>query len=283
MILAWNMTERVWVWFGSDPEVSKMAGTYANALSFAIPGMVAFSQLSQFFSSQRIMHPEVNAASLGLIANLILGLVFVLGWPVPGFDGYGFLACPIVTTAVTYLQLTFMVLVYVHWQRLHETCWPGFKPSEITWDRVKTFSDLYFPAAMSLASDFWRVAAIGSVAANLGEAEVAVFNTAYRIMWIALIFVGALSRAASVNMSIRLGKNDPFGARQAGYVGIGMSAAALVVLGGFVLFRSRWFAVIFTSDEEFLRLFEECSVPFTVTLFFMNLSVAIERIPYSMG
>lgn len=283
VILAWSMTERVWVWFGSDPEVSAMAGTYASALSFAVPGMVAFSQLSQFFSAQRIVRPEAHASTLGMLANLILGLVLVLGWPVPGFDGYGFLACPIVTAAVAYLQLAFVAYVCVRRQRLHRPCWPGFRASEITRDRVRTFLDLYVPAAMSLASDFWRVAAIGSVAATLGEAQVAVFHAAYRIMWIALIFVGALSRAAAINMSLRLGRNDPRGARRAGYVGVGMSAIALVGLGGLVLTRSRWFGVIFTNDEEFLGLLEECSVPFAITLFFMNLSVAIERIPYSMG
>jgi Na+-driven multidrug efflux pump len=73
------------------------------------------------------------------------------------------------------------------------------------------------------------------------------------------------------------------GARQAGYVGIGMSVIMLFVLNILIVFRSRFFGQIFTTSEEFLVLFEEASVPFTITLFFMNLSVAIERIPYSMG
>ena len=124
---------------------------------------------------------------------------------------------------------------------------------------------------------------IGSVAAKLGDAEVAIFNTAYRIMWIALIFISAISGAASIDMSIRLGKMDPHGARQAGHVGIGMSLLALFVLSVLILYQNRMFGLIFTSDEELLTMFKECSIPFTITLFFMNLSVAIERIPYSMG
>jgi Na+-driven multidrug efflux pump len=124
---------------------------------------------------------------------------------------------------------------------------------------------------------------IGTVAAKLGEVEVAVFNTAYRIMWIALIFVGSLSSASAINMSIRLGKMQPVAARQAGYVGIGMSIIMLFILSTFIVFRSRLLGQIFTTNEEFLILFEEAAIPFTITLFFMNLSVAIERIPYSMG
>mmetsp|Transcript_3241 Transcript_3241/g.7117 ORF Transcript_3241/g.7117 Transcript_3241/m.7117 type:complete len:504 (+) Transcript_3241:125-1636(+) len=283
VFFAWNMTEQVWLWFGSDPEISRMAGFYAKALSFAIPGTVAFGQLSQYFSAQKIMHPDVYSATVGLAANLLFGLIFVLGWPIPGFDGYGFEACPIVTSVVTYIQLAFMVIVYVYIQKLHETCWPGFDPSEITWARIKTFSELYFPAALSTSSDFWRVAVIGSIAASLGETQVAVFNTAYRIMWIALVFVISIAAASSINMSMRLGKMDPYGAKQAGYVSIGMAFVMLFFLGFLILVRNRWFGLIFTSDEEFLALFAECSVPFTIALVFMNLAVVIERIPYTMG
>jgi len=283
VFLAWNVTEQVWLWFGSDPEISRMAGYYARVLSFSIPGQIAFGQLSQYFSSQRIMHPEVNASSMGLVANLVFGLIFVLGWPIPGFEGFGFAACPIVTSAITYVQLAFVLVVYVFYQKLHEECWPGFKFSEITWVRIKTFSDLYFPAALSSSSDFWRVAVIGSVAANLGEVEVAVFNTAYRIMWIALIFVVSISAAASINMSIRLGKNDPKGAKQAGEISIGMAMCVLFLLVSLILLKNRWFGLIFTNDEEFLELFAECAFPFSISLFFMNMSVVIERIPYTMG
>jgi Na+-driven multidrug efflux pump len=102
-------------------------------------------------------------------------------------------------------------------------------------------------------------------------------------MWIALIVIGSLASASSINMTLRLGKMNPYGARQAGYVGIALSAAILVLLGNFVLVKSRLVARIFTEDEFFLDMFQEASLPFTLTLCFMNLSVAIERVPYAMG
>lgn len=81
---AWNLTEQVWVAFGSDPEIAAMAGYYSRVLSFAIPGILIFGQVSQFFSAQRIMSPEVNCASFGLLMNLVFGLIFVVGWPIDG-------------------------------------------------------------------------------------------------------------------------------------------------------------------------------------------------------
>lgn len=102
-------------------------------------------------------------------------------------------------------------------------------------------------------------------------------------MWLTLVVIWSIAGASSINMTLRLGKMNPVGARQAGYTGIALSAAILVILGVFVSFRSRLVARIFTEDEVFLNLFEEASLPFTLTLCFMNLAVAIERVPYAMG
>jgi len=81
----------------------------------------------------------------------------------------------------------------------------------------------------------------------------------------------------------RLGKLDCKGAKQAGYVGIGMTAIMLSCIGFFIVWKIRWFGQVFTNDEEFLRLFEEVRIPFAITLVLMNMSISIERIPYSMG
>ena len=177
-----------------------------------------------------------------------------------------------------YAQIFFIWFVYVHIQRLHEPCWGGWSWKEITLAHIKTFAELYVPAALGGASDFWRVAVIGAVAAKLGDIEVAVFNT-----WIVLILVNALSTAPGMKTSQRLGKMDDVGAKQAGWVGIYMSAAILLVIGFFVLWQTRAFGLIFTDDEVFLEMFYDARIPFTLTLVLMNMAVAIERIPYSMG
>tara|TARA_R110002050_G_scaffold34056_5_gene86208 strand:+ start:137 stop:277 length:141 start_codon:yes stop_codon:yes gene_type:complete len=40
---------------------------------------------------------------------------------------------------------------------------------------------IYVPAALSSASDWWRLSIIGILAATLGDVELAVFNTRYSI------------------------------------------------------------------------------------------------------
>jgi Na+-driven multidrug efflux pump len=127
------------------------------------------------------------------------------------------------------------------------------------------------------------VAVIGGIAASLGDEEVAIFNTSYRIMWIVLIIVMALAGASGINMTMRLGKLDHEGAKQAGHIGCGMAAGLCALVGLLVWSRIEAFGKIFTNDEVFLRMFAETRTPFCISLVLMNVSVAIERIPYSMG
>ena len=283
VIACWLSTKFVWRALGQEDEITADAGYYATVLAASIPGQIAYSQLSQFFSSQRIMHPEVIASSSALGLNLLFGLIFVLGVGIPNFSGFGFVSCPWVTTTVVYVQGFLLWYIACHRQGLHKKCWDGWSRSSVTIERIKTFSGLYFPAALSAASDFWRMGVIGVIAANLGELEVGVFNTSYRIMWIVLIMVSAVANAGGIKMSLRLGGGDAAGAKQAGVVIFSLALFILLAISLLVVTRIRFLGMIFTQDEEFLDMFEASAVPFTCTLFFMNLSVAIEQIPMSMG
>jgi Na+-driven multidrug efflux pump len=102
-------------------------------------------------------------------------------------------------------------------------------------------------------------------------------------MWIVLVLVMALSGASGINMSIRLGRLDHKGAKQAGYVGICMSTTVCFAISIAVWFKVRYFGMIFSNDTVFLDLFEDAKTPFVVTLLLMNIAMAIEKVPYSMG
>jgi multidrug resistance protein, MATE family len=283
VIFCWFVTAQVLAMLGSDANLAAMAGYYARVLAISLPGQVALDQLGQFFGSQRIMHPQVNASSAALILNVLLGLVLVLGIPIPGWEGLGFKACPWMTVSVIYIQFLIIYIIYIRRQRLHAPCWGGWSWQEITIPRIKAFCELYVPTALSVSSDFWRVAVIGVVAAQFGDVDIAVFNTGFRIMWLVMTLTAALSVAAGIKTGQRLGSMDYQGAKQAGWVGIYLSVVVLCVTGFIVVWRIRWFGRVFSDDREFLDLFEEVRWPFTLTLVLMNLSIALERVLYTLG
>eukprot|EP00584_Thalassiosira_punctigera_P002158 CAMPEP_0172531628 /NCGR_PEP_ID=MMETSP1067-20121228/4955_1 /TAXON_ID=265564 ORGANISM="Thalassiosira punctigera, Strain Tpunct2005C2" /NCGR_SAMPLE_ID=MMETSP1067 /ASSEMBLY_ACC=CAM_ASM_000444 /LENGTH=519 /DNA_ID=CAMNT_0013316025 /DNA_START=38 /DNA_END=1597 /DNA_ORIENTATION=+ len=289
--ISWSFTEKVWLWLGQSEDIAKDAGYYSFVFIFSIPAQLGFSQLSQFLSAQRIMKPEVASSLIALVGNLVLGVVMVMGIPHLGFDGFGFKACPLVTVMIVWCQC---LLLYLYWLKYYDKSQALSSSNAhkqdmsswtegITMERICTYSALYFPAAMALSSDFWRMGAIGAIAATLGEREVGLFNASYRILWITLIFVGALSGAAGIKIALRLGNGDATAARQAAAVGVSLACLFLFLLSTVVYFNIREIGLLFTNDESYLDLFEECRWPFTCVLFFMNLSVSIETIPISMG
>ncbi|EJK67992.1 hypothetical protein THAOC_10882, partial [Thalassiosira oceanica] len=183
--ISWAYTEDVWTWMGQPGDVAGMAGYYSRVFILAIPAQMIYSQLSQYLTAQRVMRPEVVTSSAGLAANLVLGLVLVLGWPIPGFAGLGFAACPIVTVVVVYIQLCILGYYFVKTEHAK----PPIEGANVnilshwtsgfTWTRFQTFSQLYFPAALALSSDFWRMGLVGAIAAKIGEREVGLFNASY--------------------------------------------------------------------------------------------------------
>ena len=285
--VCWWYTEAFWLnpaLSTTAPMLAHMAGYYARVLSLSLPIEMVTGQIRQFFASQMILHPEANAAIVALVGNLVLGFILVLGIPGSSFDGFGFTACPWVTAGVDYIQGAALIGIYWCGQQLHRPAWDGWAwTTAVTGERVLRFLELYVPAALATASDFWRVAVIGLVAARLGPSHVAVFHTSYRIIWIVLIIVSALASAAGIQATTRLGQMNAKGAKQAAWVGIEMGGAVVAVAGLLVYIKIEWFARIFTSDPALLALFVEARLPLVITLVTMNMSVALEKVPYSMG
>ena len=276
----WSNTKNVWLMLGESETLAAQAGYYAFMISLSIPAKIIFSLVSQFLFANRVTKPQMISSISALFFNLIFGFFFVLGYPLKNFSGYGFSACPVVTTLVEYVN-AFLLCCFFYVQ--HRSLWYGWERKEITKERIIVYAKLYVPSALALASDFWRMGFIGVMAAKIGALEVAVFNTSYRIMWITLTCTGSISGASGIKMGIRLGSGDYMSAKRAGYICVVLALIMLTILCSLLLIDIRIVGKIFSNDGDFLNLLDEAKIPFVATLFFMNLACALEKIPISMG
>lgn len=281
--ICWCLTAPVLHGLHKTPQEVSDASYYALVLAICLPVRIGFSQLNSFFSAQKIMRPSVVCSTAGMLLNLVGNLILVLGIAIPNWSGLGFPACPWVTTFVEFVQLFILWFIYCHILGLHKECWPGWSWDHITRDRVVQFWKMYFPAALSIGSDFWRVAVIGAIASSIGPSDLAVFNASYRICWMALTFLGALAGGVGVQLNVALGKGSTSDAKRAATVGTAMAVAVLAVLAILILFIPRSLARIFSNDPAVLDKFEECRFPFAAFVVLMNLSVNIEKIPMAAG
>lgn len=281
--ICWCLTAPVLQAAHKTPQEVSDASYYAIVLAICLPVRIGFSQLSSFFSAQKIMRPAVVCSSSAMLLNLVGTLILVLGIGIPHWSGLGFPACPWVTTCVEFTQLFILWFIFCYILGLHKECWPGWSWDHITRDRLVKFWKMYFPAALSIGSDFWRVAVIGAIASSIGQDELAVFNASYRICWMALTFLGALAGGVGIQLNVALGKGSTADAKRAAWVGTGMAIAVLAALAVLILCIPRTLAQIFSNDPAVLDLFQACRLPFAAFVVLMNLSVNIEKIPMAAG
>ena len=228
VLILWLSTARVLELLGTDPEVAGLAGYYAGVMALSLPATMISSRLITFFAAQKITGPSATTTPLALLLNLLLGLQFVLGLPY-GPLKFGFWACPMVTTLVEWFTTAMILVVYCGYYGYHQKC---YGPQVRCWNylrdvfiapfwgdaspyyaknirpKVKEFLRLVLPASLALASDYWRMSAIGLLAGGLGNKEVAVFNASYRLAWMNLTVIGSFSSACVTQLGIALGTGD---------------------------------------------------------------------------
>uniref|UniRef100_A0A7S3SW53 Uncharacterized protein n=1 Tax=Emiliania huxleyi TaxID=2903 RepID=A0A7S3SW53_EMIHU len=247
----------------ADAALIPDASYFSLVLLACIPARVLFSQLQQYLSAQRIVKPAAAVALVGLAANLLLGYLLVLGVPTgpSRFGGYGFPACPIVTSAVEWLQLLALAGLFCLCLGYGRQGWPqavgwcGVSPAFVTKSRVREYLKLYVPAALSIASDFWRMSAVGAFAASLSTLDLAVFTASYRVMWISLVLTGSLTGGVGIKVAQALGASRPHDARRCVVAGLGLACVALAAVAALILAAPRPLAAIFSSDASVLDAF----------------------------
>ncbi|CAK9114145.1 unnamed protein product [Durusdinium trenchii] len=284
-----------------DAQTAHDAGYYAMVMACCLPATMLSGRLTSFFTSQKITGPSSRTTPLALILNLVLGLQFVLGIPFSGLH-FGFWACPIVTSLVEWFVAAVLLVVYCGYFKYHEKC---YGPKLQEWNYLRdvfvapVFTDgsgrfayydnnihpkvwsyvrLVIPATLALASDFWRMSAIGLLAGTLGGREVAVFNASYRLAWMNLTVIGSFSSATVTQLGIALGTGDGHLSSKIRDLGIGSVGAFLSVTTFATLVYVRQLASIFSSDPEVIDLFEECRHEMGLMIFFMCFSMHFESL-----
>ena len=81
-LLLWStLTSTVISLITADASLLAPGAVYAGVLASALPGRVLYSQISQYLTARHVMYPTTLSAAAALLANLGLGLFFILGLP----------------------------------------------------------------------------------------------------------------------------------------------------------------------------------------------------------
>jgi Na+-driven multidrug efflux pump len=100
VFVSWHLTGVVLRVGGYHGKVLHYATLYSQVLSIGLPAMILRQQLTSYFQGQGILQPAVIVSVIAMVLNLLLQLFVTLGLGFKGWDGVGFVGCPMCVCSV---------------------------------------------------------------------------------------------------------------------------------------------------------------------------------------
>lgn len=198
-----------------------------------------------------ILLPTTFVGLASIVVAITGNYVFIYGGPF-GWSGLGFIGSPLSTVVASWFQPIAMIAYCCVYKRYHERAWGGWKRSELTLCRLRTFGAIAGPIACNSFASNLANALISLVAAKLG-AEAIAGNAVVAGMWGMLwaLFWG-YGCATQVRVANYLGAGQPHHAQRVVVLGLICTVSVVSVLAVVTSAYDTSVVSIYTNDASLL-------------------------------
>lgn len=180
-------------------------------------------------------------------------------------------------------MVLFIFIMYIYLKRLHQNCIPEQGIKSVNLKMIQHYLSQYIPINLAQFSDYLRVAVIGYFCTTLGEIQLSLLNTCFKLILINLAFVTSVGAAIGIKISQHLGAGATEQSKSLLFIGISSITVYLTFIGMVIVTIPSQIGSVFSSDPEYLHLFITLKYPIAMMLVFQNFTVACELILTSMG
>ncbi|KAM9812966.1 multidrug and toxin extrusion protein 1-like [Syngnathus typhle] len=230
---------------GQDPEVTRIAQLYITAYLPAIPAMFLYNLQFSYLQNQGIILPQVYAAVLANVANLLTNYIFI---SVLDFGVYGSAAA----STLTEIYLCVFQFAYIWWKKLHKTTWGGWSVESL--QEWGSFMKLAIPSTLMTCFEWWIYDLGGLFAGMLGKDELAAHHALITVGNLNYMVTLGIQAAACARVGNALGAGDTAGAILTCKVALTLSVAFAVVQATVVGATKSVIGFLFTSDPKIISL-----------------------------
>lgn len=242
-------------WFlpaiGITPDVLPVAVGYVHAISWGMPGLLAYFSLRYTSEGLGRTKPIMFTGFLGLTANVIGNWIFMygkFGAPALGAVGCG------VATALSMWLMFFALFLHM---RMHR----AYKPFDFfaridppNWPVIGELTRVGLPISGSILAEGGLFVAAALMMGAMGATVVAGHQIALNYAAFMFMVPLAISSATTIHVGHTVGRGDVQGARNAGLVGVAMCAAVMTVSAIVILFCNDQIAALYTRDPPVREL-----------------------------
>ncbi|NJR65417.1 MAG: MATE family efflux transporter [Leptolyngbyaceae cyanobacterium CRU_2_3] len=215
-------------WLGQEESNIELAGIYLRAIAWGILPAMGFAVLRNFVSALSQPRPVIVITICGTLFNGVANYVLMLGklgFPSLGIMGIGY-------ASALSLWGTFLALViYILWHSQLRT-YQIFQnlqrfEARVFWDLVQTGVPIGILAAVETGLFTFTTFLMG----QLGTVTLAAHQIALQTAALTFMVPLGVSYATTVRVGQQLGQRNASGARLAGFIGISISAAFMILMG----------------------------------------------------
>ncbi len=193
------------IWLGQDSDIVAHAEEFLFWLAIGIPFVFVYFVARQYVISHQRPFPQVVAAALGLVANIIANHVLINGigpFPAMGLNGIA------LSTSVIYLLMSSGLLIYIGLSAPYRTSAPFHRIWVMDWEITWRMLKIGTPIGLTIVAETGMFIAVALMIGLFGTAPLAASAIANQIAAVAFMIPLALGQASSVRVSHFAGADD---------------------------------------------------------------------------
>jgi multidrug resistance protein, MATE family len=236
--------------FGISAELVEPMRPFLHALNWGTLPLLTYFALRRYLQAQNVAIPIMFALISANLVNLVGDWALIyghLGLPAMGMTGSGWATC------VARIYMAGVLVVTLFWveSKRPQLKWAGAVAIDLR--RVAELLKLGAPAATQILLEIGAFSAATAVVARLGPVPLSGHEIALNCAALSFMVPLGMSSAAAVRVGQQLGRQDPEGARRAGWSAIILGAGFMTCSGLVFVSVPTWIARLFSPDPDVIR------------------------------
>ena len=247
ILLAVSFTEPALVFFGQDPEISKLAARYVLMLSFGMPFALGVMSLRNFFASLGKTKLPLLLVILATLLNVLFNYLLIFGnW---GFPRLELLGAGIASSLAYFLSfLFFAIYARLDTEARRFEIFKGFFTPK--WERLKEIIKLGWPISLSTVFEGMLFNACVLLMGVIGKIEIAAYQIAMNVAALAFMLPWGMSMAGSVRIGLAAGARNHPAVKRVALITVILCMIAMASIAVFVLLFNGTITTLYIGTDE---------------------------------
>jgi MATE family multidrug resistance protein len=236
--------------FGISAELVDPMRPFLRALNWGTLPLLTYFALRRYLQAQNVAVPIMFALISANLVNLVGDWALIyghLGLPAMGITGSGWATC------VARIYMAGVLVVTLLWVEARRPQLKWARTITIDLRRIAELLKLGWPAATQILLEIGAFSAATAIIARLGPVPLSGHEIALNCAALSFMVPLGMSSAAAVRVGQQLGRQDPEGARRAGWSAIILGAGFMTCSGLLFVSVPTWIARLFSPDPDVIR------------------------------